>query len=215
MERLLNEEVKTTLKSVLSEMVDDVYVKVYVSDLTCDTCQETHQLLDEMSELTDKLKYELIETKREPSLGADYGIVRYPTIVLLDKNQEDKGVRFNGIPAGHEINSLLAALIDMSGKSMDLDEKTKEAIKAIDKETNIKVFVTLSCPHCPGAVTTAHRIAMLNPLVTAEMVEAQTFGELSMKHNVSSVPKIVINDKFDFVGNQPMEVFLNTIQNAA
>ena len=52
-------------------------------------------------------------------------------------------------------------------------------------------------------------MAMLNDNIEAEMVEAQTFNELSMKHNVSSVPHIVINDGKSFVGNQPIETFIN------
>ncbi len=212
MSQFLNEDVRKMLGDILKDMVDDVYVKLFVASLTCDTCQETHQLLSEMSTLNDKIHYELIEDIEK---GAQYGVRLSPTIVVLDKNQEDKGVRFNGIPAGHEINSLLAALVDMSGKPLDLDEETVATIKAIDTETNIKVFVTLSCPHCPGAVTKAHRIAMLNPYVKAEMIEAQTFHKESAKYNVSSVPKIVINETHDFVGNQPMSVFLETIQKAA
>ena len=47
------------------------------------------------------------------------------------------------------------------------------------------------------------------------MVEALTFGALSAQHDVSSVPKIVINGTHDFVGNQPIETFLETIQKAA
>ncbi len=212
MSQFLNEDVRKMLGDILKDMVDDVYLKLFVASLTCDTCQETHQLLSEMSTLNDKIHYELIVDIEK---GAQYGVRLSPTIVVLDKNQEDKGVRFNGIPAGHEINSLLAALVDMSGKPLDLDEETVAAIKAIDTKTNIEVFVTLSCPHCPGAVTKAHRIAMLNPYVKAEMIEAQTFHKESAKYNVSSVPKIVINETHDFVGNQPMSVFLETIQKAA
>ena len=216
MSKFLNDDVREMLKGILVEMQDEVNVKLYVDNLECDTCTETHQLLSEMTEVEDKIKYELIETGGDATIGAEYGVKLYPTIVMLDKDNKDLGVRFNGIPAGHEINSLLAALVDVSGKPLDLDAETVEAIKAIDTLTDIKVFVTLSCPHCPGAVTKAHRIAMLNPeYVKASMVEAQTFGELSAKHNVSSVPKIVVNDTYDFVGNQPMEVFLDTIRQSA
>jgi len=215
MKQFLNEDVRKQLTEILTEMKDPVYVKVYVDSLKCDTCTETHQLIQEMSGLNEKINYELVETDGDKSIGAEYGIKMYPSIVVLNKDQEDKGVRFVGIPAGHEINSLLAALIDMSGKPLDLDEKTIEAIKAIDTETNIKVFVTLSCPHCPGAVTKAHRIAMLNPYIKAEMIEAQTFPQFSSKYNVSSVPKIVINETHDFVGNQPIETFIDTIEKAA
>ncbi len=215
MSQFLNDDVRKMLGDILKDMVNDVQVKLYVDTLACDTCTETNQLLSEMSEVNDKIKYELIDVEGDKSVGAIHGVTMYPTVVVLDKDGQDKGVRFYGIPAGHEINSLLAALVDMSGKELDLDQETIDAIKAIDTETDIKVFVTLTCPHCPGAVTKAHRIAMLNPYVKASMVEAQTFSQLSAQHNVSSVPKIVINDSHDFVGNQPMEVFLDTIAKAA
>jgi protein-disulfide isomerase len=44
------------------------------------------------------------------------------------------------------------------------------------------------------------------------MIEAQTFYELSEKYNVSGVPKIVINDTIELVGNQPIETFLSSIE---
>ncbi len=211
-QKFINEDVKKMLGDILVDMVDDVHVKLFVDTLDCDTCTESNQLLNEIAEINSKIKYELVDGDKTE--GAKYGVTAYPTIVVLDKDLNDKGVRFMGIPAGHEINALLAALLDMSGKPLDLDEETVAAIKAIDQETNIKVFVTLSCPHCSGAVTKAHRIAMLNPYVKAEMVEAQTFPQLSAQFNVSSVPKIVINDSKEFVGNQPMDVFIDTITSA-
>ncbi len=44
------------------------------------------------------------------------------------------------------------------------------------------------------------------------MIEAQTFMELSNKFNVSGVPKIVINDTLELVGNQPIDQFLAQIE---
>jgi protein-disulfide isomerase len=45
-----------------------------------------------------------------------------------------------------------------------------------------------------------------------EMIEAQTFYDLSTKFNVSGVPKIIINDSLELVGNQPIERFLEQIE---
>jgi alkyl hydroperoxide reductase subunit AhpF len=61
-------------------------------------------------------------------------------------------------------------------------------------------------------VETAHRLAMLNPNIKGVMIEAQTFNEMSNKYKVSGVPKIVINDKHELLGNQPIEEFLNKIE---
>ena len=130
----------------------------------------------------------------------------------MDHNEEYHRVKFNGIPAGHEINSFISALIEMSGAESEVPAELLERIQKIDKPVNIKVFVTLSCPHCPGAVQKAHKLAMLNKNVTGEMVEAQTFYELSEKFNVTGVPKIIINDSLELVGNQPIERFLDQIE---
>ena len=40
----------------------------------------------------------------------------------------------------------------------------------------------------------AHQMAMENPLIQAEMVEAMEFPELAGKYNVSGVPQTTIND---------------------
>lgn len=44
------------------------------------------------------------------------------------------------------------------------------------------------------------------------MIEAQTFSDMSNKYKVSGVPKIVINDKLELLGNQPVEEFLKKIE---
>ena len=54
---------------------------------------------------------------------------------------------------------------------------------------------------------------MLNDNIESEMIEAQTFQELSVKYKVSGVPKIIINEKHELVGNQPIEEYLKTLEN--
>jgi len=44
------------------------------------------------------------------------------------------------------------------------------------------------------------------------MVESSTFQQLAIKYNVSSVPKIVINETHEFVGAQPVSAFLDQIE---
>lgn len=44
------------------------------------------------------------------------------------------------------------------------------------------------------------------------MIEAQTFYHLSEQYNVSGVPKIVINEKHELLGNQPIEAFLSQLE---
>ena len=59
----------------------------------------------------------------------------------------------------------------------------------------------------------AHQIAMENPLIQAEMVEANEFYELSMQYNVSGVPQTNINDGAGVVlGAVPEDYLLQEIK---
>lgn len=211
MKNLLTPEVSGQIKNVLENMDNPIKIILFTSP-DSETSEPTLQLLHEVSVLNEKITF-LERTLTDDVIEAQkYGVVLAPTFVILDQNDNFKNFRFNGIPAGHEINSLITAIIDGSTTQPFFDAKTLKRISKIDKDINIKVFVTLSCPHCPGAVSSAFRLAMSNPNITADAYEAETFGELSMKYNVSSVPKIIINDKYEFLGNQPIEAFLAEIE---
>ncbi len=213
MAKLFNEEVQKQLKEILAQTQEKITLVLFTKEGSCPTCSETKQLLEEVTELSDNIDLELKDLERDQSLAKQYGVTLTPSFVILNAKGEYKGVKFNGIPAGHEINSFVSALLEMSGMTPKFQENIVKRIEKINQPVNIKVFVTLGCPHCPGAVQNAHRLAMLNENIEGEMIEAQTFAELSNKFNVSGVPKIVINDKYEFVGNQPIETYLEQIEN--
>ena len=60
----------------------------------------------------------------------------------------------------------------------------------------------------------AHQLAMENPLVVADVVEANEFPELSERFAVRSVPKTVVNGRIQLVGAQPEARLLGAIQEA-
>ena len=214
MANLLNDQVKDQIKSHLKQMVNPVTMVLFKQENsdTCMYCDVTESLLKEVSELNEKLSVEIKDLEKDADLALQYGVTLTPSFVMLNHEGNYTGVMFNGIPAGHEINSFLSGILGMSGTDAGFDEATLERIKNIQKPVDIKVFVTLSCPHCPGAVAKAHQLAMLNENITGVMIEANTFQELSNKYQVSGVPKIVINDSAELLGDQPMEAFLNSIE---
>ena len=55
---------------------------------------------------------------------------------------------------------------------------------------------------------------MENPLITADVVEANEFPTLSERYRVMSVPKTVINDQVEFVGAQSEQKVLQALQQA-
>ncbi len=209
---LLNEELTTQLKGILGQMKNNVNVALFTSTEQCDSCEDTINFMQEVTGVSDKVILTQYDINEHDEMAKTLGITMTPSIVLLDNAKIDKGVKFNGIPAGHEINSFITGLIEVSGSGEELPEPLMERLSKIDKPVHIKVFVTLGCPHCPGAVSKAHKLALENKNITAEMIESQTFFEEAEKYNVSGVPKIIINEEHDLVGNQPIESFMDIIE---
>lgn len=209
--KLFSTDLEEQLKEVFNEMKSSIQL-VHFTEKGAYTSEETKQYMEEVAALTDKISLQVVDFKASPELAAKYGIEMVPSTVFLNAEGAYEGVKFNGIPAGHEINSFVSAILEVSGAGEEAPEELKTYLEGLKEPVNIKVFITLGCPHCPGAVQKAHKLALLSPMITGEMVEAETFGDLSSKFNVSSVPHIVINDTYSFVGNQPLEAFLNEIQ---
>ena len=212
MEKFFNDDVRKQVTDILKQMVRPITIKLFIDEKGCNTCAETKQLLTEFAETNNKITLTVLDKVQHEEEAKLYGITLLPSFVLLNDLGEYKGVKFNGIPAGHEINSFISALIEMSGHPLKIPQVALDRIAKVTKPVKIKVFVTLSCPHCPGAVQTAHRLAMLNPNIQAEMIEANTFPGISQQYQVSGVPKIIINEKYELLGNQPLEAFLNEIE---
>jgi glutaredoxin len=72
---------------------------------------------------------------------------------------------------------------------------------------HIQVFVSLTCPHCPVAASIAHKLAIESDMITADVIDSSEFATLAQKYSVIGVPKIVINEKVDFVGAFSEDLF--------
>lgn len=209
---LLNEDINKQLKELFVKMGNDVTLAVFTAKEGCDSCPDTVDYMNEISELSEKINVVEYDINEDSEKANELNVEMTPAIVILDHNLKDNGVKYYGIPAGHEINSMITGIMEVSGTGEEIPAEFAERIAKIDKDIDIKVFITLSCPHCPGAVSKAHKLALMNEKINGVMIEAQTFGELSQKFDVQGVPKIVINDEFELVGNQPLDKFLEEIE---
>ncbi len=211
---LFNDETKQQLKDIFVGLKGPVNIALFTDETDCDSCNDTIEFMEEVQGLSDKLLLHSYDVKKDAEKATLYKVDKAPTIVLLDEDKRDHGVVFSGIPAGHEINSFISGLLELSGSGEALPAELKTELETLDKPVKIKVFVTLSCPHCSGAVAKAHKLAYENANIEAEMIECGTFPEIASKYNVSGVPKIVFNDTEELVGNQPFEQFIEAVMKA-
>jgi glutaredoxin-like protein len=168
------------------------------------------RILNELASLHDQIVVEDVNFVLEKERAAQFGVEQIPTIVVL-ADGADTRIRFLGAPAGYEFMSLVDAVIVAGTGESGLTADSKTLISQVSAPLDIHVFVTPTCPHCPRAVTLAHRMAIESPHVRATCVEATEFLDLSRRFRVTGVPKTVVNGDTEILGALPEDQFVRAI----
>jgi len=195
---LLPDDKKELLKKdFIEKMVDPIKIVVFTQEFECRYCEDTRKIAEELATVSDKITVEVHDFLKGDE-AKEYGVERIPALAIIGK--KDYGVRIYGIPYGYELQTLIEAIINVSRGQTDISEKTKQILEDVETAVHIQVFVTLTCPHCPTAAVIAHKLAVECDLVRADVIETSEFPDLAQKYNVIGVPKVVINEKIEFVG---------------
>jgi glutaredoxin-like protein len=209
---VLDDKTRSQLKSVLGNMVNPVKVVLFTQEFECPLCKDTKEFVEEICSLSDKIDFQLKGFVDDSAYAEKLGVDKNPAVVILDNDGKDYGIKFYGPPGGYEINSFLKSILEVSGKREEFSQDLIKRIKAVDKDIHIQVFVSTSCPHCPEAVSKSHRLAFENDRIKTDMIEGSAFPHIVNKFNVTSVPKIVINNNTEILGNVPVEDILKAIE---
>jgi glutaredoxin-like protein len=216
-EKILDDSVLGQVQDAFAALKEPVEVLFFGSKTGCDYCPDERQLLEEVAILHDGISLSFYDLEADKEAAERFGVDKAPTIVVAAKNGAeitDLGIRFSGIPSGHEFGTLINDILLVSQRDSGLSEKTREYLRSLDQPLLLQVFVTPTCPYCPRAVLLAHQMAMENPTwIRAEGVEATEFQELAEKYYVSGVPQTVINSGAKMVvGAVPELNLLSQIQ---
>jgi len=210
---LLKDEVQKEVKERFKELIDPVGLVNFTQKLECHHCEDTRRLTEEIAFLSEKVNLKVYNFAIDKEKAQQYKIDKIPAIVV--EGEKDYGIRFFGIPGGYEFGSLISSIIDVSRKATNLSSESKDKLRAIDKPLHIQVFVTLTCPYCPSAVQTAHKLALESEYITSDMIESAQFPHLTNKYQVMGVPKVVINEKFGFEGALSESSFIDEVLKAS
>ena len=209
---LLSERDRQTVQTHLAVLTHDVTLLFFTQTIGApDTALIARQVIDEVAGLSDRVTVEEVNLILDREKSALFGIDRVPGIVLL-RDGVDTRMRFLGAPAGYEFSSLIEAIILAGTDDSGLSPESKELIaEKATEPMDIKVFVTPTCPHCPRAVTLAHRMAVESPNISATCVEASEFHDLSRQYRVTGVPKTVSSGGAEILGALPEDEFVKGI----
>ena len=209
---MLKEELKTKVRKEFEGLTGNVRLIVFTQEIECEYCQENRRLVEEVTSLSDKITLEVYNFQIDKEKVLEYKVDKIPATVVM--SAKDYGIRFYGIASEFEFNSLIEAIKIVSKGESGLSPATKEKLKKINQPMHIQIFVTPTCPYCTSAVIMAHKLAVENDFVTADMVEAMEFPVLAHKYNVFAVPKTVINETIQFEGALPEPKFVEEVLKA-
>ncbi|GAJ27165.1 alkyl hydroperoxide reductase protein F [Liquorilactobacillus sucicola DSM 21376 = JCM 15457] len=199
-----NAELQTQLQGVFSKLESDITL-LHLDDGSAKS-QELGAFAKEFAAMDKHVHYELKHAVSDEQ--------RLPALSILDAEENTLGIRFSGIPTGHELNSLVLALYNAAGPGQAIEPALEERIKALPK-TKIEIGIALTCHFCPDVVAACQHMAILNPAVSAEMIDLQMFPELRNEKHIMSVPATIINDGDVIFGSQTLEQLVTACEKIA
>lgn len=180
---MLTPDILNALKGYTANMTSDVALVLQMG--VHQKRAELKKFLEDVATVNPRIS--LVE-RNDPDL-------RSPISFKLEVDGADSGVRFSGLPGGHEFNSFVLALLHASGTPMKLDDSLKAIIAGIDDELNFEVFVSLSCHNCPDVVQTLNQFALLNPKISTETIDGGHYQDVIDERNIQGVPTVFLNGK--------------------
>ena len=164
----------------------------------CTYCEETQQMLEELAALSDQVSLTVHDLAEEQEAAQKLGIDKVPGIAL--RGPANRTLRFFGIPGGNEFPNLIETIIEVSKTKVQVSPEATKQLKKLKGKTSIVVYVTPTCPHCPGVVRAAYRLALASANVGATAVEIGEFPRLAQQWGVQAVPFTVFNDRSAVAG---------------
>jgi alkyl hydroperoxide reductase subunit F len=132
---------------------------------------------------------------------------RKPSFVVAREGQTH-GVRFAGLPLGHEFTSLVLALLWTGGHPPKVEASVIDAIKAIADEHDFEVYMSLTCHNCPDVVQALALMAILNPKIRTTVIEGGAFQDEVQKRDIMAVPMVFRNGEMFASGRMSVEEFV-------
>ncbi len=166
--------------------------------------KELLELAQEIDSLNDKISLSVLES-------ADGRVPR----MEVGPQGEKARVTFAGVPMGHEFTSLVLALLQAGGYPSKEDAALQEQAKGLSRELNFEVYISLSCHNCPDVVQAINLMAVLNPNVTATMIDGGVFPKEVEEKGIMAVPSLYLNGEEFGNGKMSLADILNKVDDAA
>ncbi len=199
---MLDAAIKNQLQAYLGKVSHDVEIIASLDD--SEKSQEMRAMLQDIASLSPRLSYveRNDDQERKPSFA-------------LNRKGSQMGVRFAGIPMGHEFTSLVLALLQVGGHPPKASDEVLEQIRQLDGRFHFETYISLSCQNCPEVVQALNLMSVINPNITHVMIDGALFQDEVNARQIMAVPTIMLNGEKFGQGRMELEEILAKLDTGA
>ncbi|WP_119717417.1 alkyl hydroperoxide reductase subunit F [Cognatilysobacter tabacisoli] len=193
---MLTDDLQTQLKAYLEKVTQPIELAASLDD--GEKSRELEALLRQIAALSDRITY----VRRDDD-------ARRPSFEIR-RTGTDVGVRFAGIPMGHEFTSLVLALLQVGGHPSKAAQETLEQVRALDAashggELSFETYFSQSCQNCPDVVQALNLMSVVNPRIRHVAIDGALFQDEVEARQVMAVPTIYLNGQVFGQGRMSLE----------
>jgi alkyl hydroperoxide reductase subunit F len=198
---MLDDTLKAQLQQYLGLLRQPIRLIATLDD--SETGVDMRNLLETIVGLSDKVTLD--------TSGSD---ARKPSFVVAREGQT-QGVRFAGLPLGHEFTSLVLALLWTGGHPPKVEQGVIDSIQALEGDFNFEVYMSLTCHNCPDVVQALSLMAIQNPRIKTVVIEGGAFqGEVEQRQ-IMAVPMVFLNGEVFASGRMTVEEIVAKLDTGA
>jgi alkyl hydroperoxide reductase subunit F len=177
---MLNDDLKRQLRTYFERLRHPVRLTAWLDET--DASRDTRALLADLAHASPLVT--VLERddpgERRPSFG-------------VHRPDEVARVRFAGLPLGHELGSLVLAILQVGGHPPKEREEHLEQGRSLRGPLAFETYFSPSCQSCPDVVQALDLLAVLNPEVTHVAIEGGLFPAEVEARGVMAVPSVFLN----------------------
>jgi alkyl hydroperoxide reductase subunit F len=198
---MLDDTLKAQLQQYLGMLRQPIRLVASLDD--SETGKDMGELLNTIVGLSDKVT---LDTSGNDARKPSFAVVR---------EGEARGVRFAGLPLGHEFTSLVLALLWTGGHPPKVEQDVIDSIKGLEGDFNFEVYMSLSCHNCPDVVQALSLMAIVNPKVKTVVIEGGAFQKEVEERQIMAVPMVFLNGQVFGSGRMSVEEIVAKLDTGA
>jgi alkyl hydroperoxide reductase subunit F len=195
---MLDQGIKDQLEAHFATLSSDLTLALYASKHPKQA--ELRELLSDVASCSGKIT---LRDDPERVTGVQFDLLR---------DGRPTGVRFRGVPGGHEFTSLVIAILNADGKGKLPDAGIQRRVKALAGPVRLRTYVSLSCTNCPDVVQALNQMALIHADFHHEMIDGELAEADIQALGLQGVPAVVSGDSILHVGRANFAELLEVLE---